>query len=127
MSEPIAVTLTQSQLDKLDRFKTARGLASRDDALALLLETAFDSVDQVDQAAPVDQARALADRLRAAGFTTEAERLHTATANHGLGHTLLETLREACQTILTTIEALDPKTQLLAEELRLEIDKRLLK
>jgi hypothetical protein len=35
-------------------------------------------------------------------------------------------LRDACQFALTAIEALDPKTELMAEELRLEVDKRLL-
>ena len=73
----------------------------------------------------IGRAQALAERLRAEGHATAADRLHHATAGERLGHALLEGLREACQTVLTTIEALDPKTQLMAEELRLEIDKRL--
>jgi hypothetical protein len=38
---------------------------------------------------------------------------------------LLLALREVCQTALTAIEAIDPATETMLEELRLEIDKRL--
>jgi hypothetical protein len=72
-----------------------------------------------------ERARELAERLRAEGHHGAAEQIHHATMGERIGHALLEAVREACQTVLTTIEALDPKTQLLAEELRLEIDKRL--
>jgi hypothetical protein len=34
--------------------------------------------------------------------------------------------RDACQFVLTAIEVIDPKPELMAEELRLEVDKRLL-
>ena len=43
----------------------------------------------------------------------------------GLGGGLLLALREVCQTALTAIEAIDPATETMLEELRLEIDKRL--
>ncbi|MBV8915131.1 MAG: hypothetical protein JOZ05_19080 [Acetobacteraceae bacterium] len=73
----------------------------------------------------IDRARELADRLRAEGHQAAATHLHHATTGERIGHALLEAIREACQIVLTTIEALDPKTQLMAEELRLEVDKRL--
>jgi len=38
---------------------------------------------------------------------------------------LLFALREACETILTAIEAVDPVTQTMIEELRLEVESRL--
>src|SRR3954447_22690167 len=82
-------------------------------------ETSQTNADQLAQA------RELADRLRAQGHLAAAERVQHATAGARVGRALLEALREACQTALTTIESLDPPTQLLAEELRLEVDKRL--
>ena len=132
----IEVVLGANQLDNLERLQEDRGIPSRDDAIRWLLDIAFEAVSgtgrrywdrpvvgAVDE--PVDQARTLAERLRAEGHAAAAERLHAATAGERIGHGLLEALRETCQTVLTTIEALDPKTQLLAEELRLEVDKRL--
>ncbi len=44
---------------------------------------------------------------------------------HGAERGLLFTLREACETILTAIEAIDPVTQTMIEELRVEVEKRL--
>jgi hypothetical protein len=38
---------------------------------------------------------------------------------------LLFALREVCETILTAIEAIDPVTQTMIEELRLEVEKHL--
>jgi hypothetical protein len=134
--QPIEVRLNPEQLRNLERFQEARSIASRDAAVGMLLDIAFEAVTATGRRfwdrsivadAPVDQARALAERLRAEGHATAADRLQTATAGERIGHALLEALREASQTVLTTIEALDPKTQLLAEELRLEIDKLLLK
>ena len=71
------------------------------------------------------QARVLADRLRAEGHEHAAERVEGATFGQRLGAELLDAVREACEFVLTTIEALDPKTTLMAEELRLEVEKRL--
>jgi hypothetical protein len=71
------------------------------------------------------QARDLAERLRAEGYHTAAERMEGATLGRRIGGELLDALREACEFVLTTIEALDPKTTLMAEELRLEVEKRL--
>lgn len=73
----------------------------------------------------LDRARELADRLRAEGHDEAADHLVHATVGSRIGGELLDALRGACQFVLTTVEAIDPKTQLLAEELRLEIDKRL--
>jgi len=38
---------------------------------------------------------------------------------------VLFALRQTCETILTAIEAIDPVTQTMIEELRLEVEKRL--
>jgi hypothetical protein len=73
----------------------------------------------------IEQARELAERLRAEGHHGAAEQVHSAALGTRIGDALLEALREACQTVLTTVEALDPETTLMAEELRLEVDKRL--
>ncbi len=74
----------------------------------------------------ISQAHALAARLRAEGHEEAAARVeHAATGPHP-GTALAHAVREACQFVLTAIEALDPKTELMAEELRLEVDKRLL-
>jgi hypothetical protein len=71
------------------------------------------------------QARDLAERLRSEGHGDAAERVEGATLGQRIGGELLDALREACEFVLTTIEALDPKTTLMAEELRLEVEKRL--
>ncbi|HTB42225.1 MAG TPA: hypothetical protein VK741_01270 [Acetobacteraceae bacterium] len=44
---------------------------------------------------------------------------------HAVERGLLFALRETCETILTAIEAIDPVTQTMIEELRLEVEKRL--
>ena len=44
---------------------------------------------------------------------------------HAVERGLLFALREACETILTAIEAIDPVTQTMIEELRLEVESRL--
>ena len=73
----------------------------------------------------IERARELAERLGAEGHAEAAHRVHTATLGERIGDVFFGALRAACQFVLTTIEALDPKTELLAEELRLEVDKRL--
>ena len=149
----IEATLPDAQLENLEQFQREHGISSRDAALRLLLDIAFEAVsgtgrrywdksaisatsgvpesvpesDSVEHSdAAVARARALAERLRAEGHGLQADRLHEATASERLGDAVLEAVREACQTVLTMVEAIDPKTQLLAEELRLEVDKRLL-
>ncbi len=72
------------------------------------------------------RAEELAARLRAEGHLAAAEQLENAIGGSRPGALLEHALRDACQFVLTAIEALDPKTELMAEELRLEVDKRLL-
>lgn len=70
-----------------------------------------------------DNARAVAERLQARGHAVHATRLRSALA--GTEEGLLLAVREACQTILTAVEAIDPVTATMVEELRLEVDRRL--
>jgi hypothetical protein len=70
------------------------------------------------------QARDLAERLREHGHTTQADEL-TRHLTQEVGRGVLFTLREVCETLLTAIEAIDPVTQTLIEDLRLEVEKRL--
>lgn len=72
-----------------------------------------------------DRAAELAERLRSEGHLEAADRVEHATIGERIGDAMLDALRGALHFALTTIEALDPKTELMAEELRLEIDKRL--
>jgi len=70
-----------------------------------------------------DAAKQLAERLQEKGHHEHASRLRAALAE-AKADTLL-TVREACQTILTALEAIDPVSATLVEELRMEVDKRL--
>jgi hypothetical protein len=85
-----------------------------------------------DQTSPATRARLLADRLRADGHDTQADHIeatvdqHEAVADDGSGHGFLHALRDACQTVLTAIEAIDPSSGTAIEEFRLEVDKRLM-
>jgi hypothetical protein len=72
------------------------------------------------------RAQELAGRLRAEGHLEAAVQIENAIGGSPLGAAVLHALRDACQFVLTAIEALDPKTELMAEELRLEVDKRML-
>ena len=74
---------------------------------------------------PAQQTRGLIERLRARGHAGAADHLERQLSLHAVERSLLFALREACGTILTAIEAIDPVTQTMIEELRLEIDKRL--
>jgi hypothetical protein len=66
----------------------------------------------------------LIDRLREQGHHVQADLLARSLASE-TEHGLLFALRQACQTVLTAIEAIDPVSQTMIEELRLEVDKRL--
>jgi hypothetical protein len=44
---------------------------------------------------------------------------------HSIEHGLLFALRETLETVLTGIEAIDPVTQTMVEELRVEVETRL--
>ncbi len=71
------------------------------------------------------QTRTLIDRLREHGHHPQADHLARQLSLHGVEAGLLFALREACETVLTAIEAIDPVTQTMIEELRLEVEKRL--
>jgi hypothetical protein len=131
---PVTVELSAAQVAMVDDFQRRAGLSTREAAVLLLLDVALEAVTSggrrfwdrpIVTADPIEQARELSERLRAEGHHAAAERVEHATLGERIGAELLNALRGACQFALTTIEALDPKTQLLAEELRLEIDKRL--
>ena len=68
------------------------------------------------------KARELVERLRERGHHAEADRL---AAVHSVERGFLFALREACETILTAIEAIDPVTQTMIEELRVLVEKHL--
>ena len=74
---------------------------------------------------PAQRASDLVERLRDRGHHSEAEHLARLLSLHTIERGLLLTLREACETILTAIEAIDPATETMIEELRLEVERRL--
>ncbi len=69
--------------------------------------------------------RDLVERLRELGHREQADRVESQLSLHGLSRGALFALREACETLLTAVEAIDPVTQTMIEELRLEVEKRL--
>lgn len=73
-------------------------------------------VDQVRE-----KARQVIRQLQEKGRPEEAQHLENA-----LGSSFADAfplvLREACQTVLTAIEAIDPNTEMLLEQLRAKID-----
>jgi hypothetical protein len=69
--------------------------------------------------------RDLIDHLRAQGHPSEADSLASHLSIHSIEHGLLFALREALETVLTGIEAIDPVTQTMVEELRVEVETRL--
>jgi hypothetical protein len=71
------------------------------------------------------QTRDLIERLRERGHRAAAHHLDRQMLLHAVERALLFALREACETILTAIEAIDPVTQTMIEELRLEVESRL--
>jgi hypothetical protein len=75
-----------------------------------------------------DTARRTSDliaRLRSQGHHQAADRLAHPSAVQTAERGVLFALREACETILTAIEAIDPVTQTMIEELRLDVEKHL--
>ena len=83
-----------------------------------------------DQSSPATRARLLAERLRTEGHGAQADQIQATLDQHlaadETGHPFLHALRDACQTVLTAIEAIDPSSGTAIEELRLEVDKRLM-
>ena len=74
---------------------------------------------------PINAAHQVADRLDERGHPQQADHLRAVLLDSRAGAALLAGLWEACQIVLTTIEAIDPVSATLVEELRLEVDKRL--
>jgi hypothetical protein len=74
---------------------------------------------------PTQQANALVDRLRDRGHHTQAEHLSKLLSLRSIERGLLLALREACETVLTAIEAIDPVSETMIKELRLEVEKHL--
>ena len=71
------------------------------------------------------QSSDLIARLREQGHHAEAEHLARHLPLQTAERGMLFALREACETILTAIEAIDPVTQTMIEELRLAVEKHL--
>jgi len=67
----------------------------------------------------VKAAHAVADTLDQRGHVEHAGKFRAALAH---GHPLRTALRDACQVVLTAIEAIDPVSATMVEELRLEVD-----
>jgi hypothetical protein len=67
----------------------------------------------------------LVARLREQGRHAEADHLARHLPLQTAERGVLFALREVCETILTAIEAIDPVTQTMIEELRLEVEKHL--
>jgi hypothetical protein len=75
---------------------------------------------------PGSAAHQVAGQLQEHGHHEHASNLRSALLGRA-GAELLFVVREACQTILTAVEAIDPVSATMVEELRLEVDKRLKK
>lgn len=73
---------------------------------------------------PTKLARQVAARLADRGHTAHAESLSRA-LTLGAERTVLLALREACQTALSAVEAFDPQSSAMVEELRLSVDRHL--
>ena len=71
----------------------------------------------------IKAAHAVADTLDQRGHREHAGRFRAALEH---GRPLRTALRDACQVVLTAIEAIDPVCATMVEELRLEVDARLL-
>jgi len=73
----------------------------------------------------VRAAHHVADTLEDHGHRLQAGEFRAVLAHNHAGAVLLSALRDVCQVVLTAIEAIDPVSGTMVEELRLEVDKRL--
>jgi len=73
----------------------------------------------------IKTAHQVADRLQQRGHTRQAAHLRGVLLERRAAAMLLTALREACQTVLTAVEAIDPVSATMVEELRLEVDTRI--
>jgi hypothetical protein len=78
-----------------------------------------------EQDGTVEAAKQVAEALDQRGHPEHAGRLRAALGRGHSGAMLRAALRDACQVVLTTIEAIDPVCATMVEELRLEVDARL--
>ncbi|HUB11935.1 MAG TPA: hypothetical protein VMB34_08260 [Acetobacteraceae bacterium] len=74
---------------------------------------------------PKRQAQELIDRLHERGHHQAADQLARHLADRPVERALLSALREACETLLTAIEAIDPVMQTMIEKLRVDVEARL--
>jgi hypothetical protein len=72
---------------------------------------------------PVKKAHELAQKLDAAGKPEAAASLRASV--EGPVDKVLFALREVCLTLLTAVEAIDPATETMIEELRTEVESHL--
>lgn len=70
----------------------------------------------------IDAARQVADKLDQRGHAEHAGKLRAALEHNHSVAVLRSALGEACQVVLTAIEAVDPVSATMVEELRLEVD-----
>jgi hypothetical protein len=94
-------------------------------AMQLSSAEGFGRMDD-DSRETVVAAHKVADKLVQHGHIGHAGALRAALADTHPRSLFLSTLREACQVVLTAIEAIDPVCATFVEELRLEVDKRLM-
>jgi hypothetical protein len=73
----------------------------------------------------IKAAQEVADALDQRGHAEHAGTLRAALRHGHSGSILRAALRDACQVVLTAIEAIDPVCATMVEELRLEVDARL--
>lgn len=71
------------------------------------------------------KAQDVVQHLRDRGHHAEADKLAHHLTIRSLERGVLYALRETCNTVLTAIEAIDPVTQTMIEELRLDVDAKL--
>jgi hypothetical protein len=73
----------------------------------------------------VKSAHRVVDTLQQRGHAPQAHAVRAVLGRSHAGVVLLAALRDVCQVVLTAIEAIDPVSATMVEELRLEVDKRL--
>jgi len=73
----------------------------------------------------IKAAHHVVDTLHKRGHARQAHEIHAVLRGSHAGSILLTALRDVCQVVLTAIEAVDPVSATMVEELRLEVDKRL--
>lgn len=75
----------------------------------------------MDDQAALERTNQIITQLRAMGRAEQAWELHRAIVDK-IGAALMLALREACDTIMTMMEAIEPETETALEELRADVD-----